>query len=73
MNKLRFWGKVIGRSVGLGAIIMWLLIFIKAHVDNHYTVLMYVNNFHEAWLETILLLCGLLFLIYDIYSMKKLS
>ena len=73
MFKLRFWAKVIGRGVGLGSIIIWLVILVNAHLINNYGVILYLNNFNEAWPEVTLLSIGLVALSYDIYTMKKMS
>lgn len=61
----------IGNCIGLGSTIMWLMIFVKAHLDNNYIIRMGLNNFNEAGLETVVLIVGMIILIYDIFFRKE--
>lgn len=64
--------KIIGQGIGMGSIVMWLMILINAHLINNYNVIFYLNNFGEAYIETVVLIVGLLILLYDIiFSVVK--
>jgi hypothetical protein len=64
---------MIGRTVALVCIIVWLIIFVMAFIygNNHVVrVTIKANVFHEFWFEFILLSVGLVGFIYDIYRRR---
>ena len=60
--------KILGHGIGLGSMLLWILIFIKAHLDNDYIVTVHLNDFSEAYLETFVLIVGVIILVYDFVS-----
>ena len=65
--------RMIGRTVALVCIIVWLIIFVMAFIygnDRVVQVTIKANVFHEFWFEFILLSIGLVGFIYDIYRRR---
>ena len=61
--------RLVGRTVALVCIIVWLVIFIMAFVygnDRVVRVTIRADVFHEYWFEFILLSVGLVGYIYDV-------
>ena len=68
--KYKHWLRLIGRTVALVCIIVWLIIFVMALIygnDRVVRVTIRADVFHEFWFEFVLLSVGLVGLIYDIY------
>ena len=66
----KHWLRLIGRTVALVCIIVWLIIFVMALIygnDRVVRVTIRADVFHEFWFEFVLLSVGLVGLIYDIY------